>query len=93
MQEAKWFSAGQLPAADEYLKIGLVSTGVHMVLVHTFFLLGQGITKEAVALLDDFPNLVSSTSTILRLCDDLEGEKVISVENYNRSLNNLDHII
>ncbi|XP_054778985.1 (3S,6E)-nerolidol synthase 1-like [Prosopis cineraria] len=72
-EEAKWFSSGKLPNAEEYLKNGIVSTGVHVCLVHAFFILGQGINKETVALMDGFPILVSSTSTILRLCDDLQG--------------------
>ena len=77
LEEAKWFASGHLPKAEEYLKNGIVSTGVQVILVHVFFCMGQGITKENVALMDEFPSIISTTSTILRLCDDLEGEKVI----------------
>ncbi|KAI9076743.1 hypothetical protein K1719_041286 [Acacia pycnantha] len=75
LEEAKWFNSGKLPNAEEYLKNGIVSAGVHMCLAHTFFILGQGITNETVALMDDIPELISSTSTIVRLCNDLEGAK------------------
>ncbi|RVW86434.1 (3S,6E)-nerolidol synthase 1 [Vitis vinifera] len=46
--EAKWFADGHVPKADEYLKNGVISSGVHVVLVHMFFLLGHGITKRNV---------------------------------------------
>ncbi|XP_061336436.1 (3S,6E)-nerolidol synthase 1-like [Gastrolobium bilobum] len=78
LEEAKWFASGHVPKAEEYLKNGVVSTGVQVVLVHTFFFMGQGITEETVTLMDDFPNLVSTVATILRLCDDLEGDKDIN---------------
>ncbi|XP_059596344.1 (3S,6E)-nerolidol synthase 1-like [Vitis vinifera] len=73
--EAKWFASGHVPKAEEYLKNGAVSSGVHVVLVHLFFLLGHGITKENVDLVDDFPGIISSTATILRLWDDLGSAK------------------
>ncbi|XP_062087434.1 (3S,6E)-nerolidol synthase 1-like [Humulus lupulus] len=73
--EAQWFASGKLPNEEEYLKNAIVSSGVHVVLVHMFFLLGQGISKEAVNLLDDIPGLVSSTAAILRLWDDLGSAK------------------
>ncbi|XP_015886715.3 (3S,6E)-nerolidol synthase 1 [Ziziphus jujuba] len=69
--EAQWFASGCLPKAKDYLKNAVVSTGVHVVLVHIFFLLGEGITKEAVDALDQIPGIISSTATILRLWDDL----------------------
>ena len=49
-----------------------------MVLVHAFFLFDQNITKETVAIMDDFPSIIYSVAKILRLCDDLEGAKVKS---------------
>ncbi|WJZ96168.1 hypothetical protein VitviT2T_014880 [Vitis vinifera] len=73
--EAKWFASGHVPKAEEYLKNGAVSSGVHVVLVHLFFLLGHGITKDNVDLVDDFPGIISSTATILRLWDDLGSAK------------------
>ncbi|KAF5472097.1 hypothetical protein F2P56_008838 [Juglans regia] len=69
--EAQWFSSGQSPKAEEYLKNAVVSSGVHVVLVHIFFLLGHGVTKETVHLVDNVPEIISSPATILRLWDDL----------------------
>ncbi|KAH7567746.1 hypothetical protein JRO89_XS07G0137900 [Xanthoceras sorbifolium] len=69
--EAKWFASGQLPKTEEYLENGTVSSGVHVELVHIFFLLGQNITSKNVELIDNNPGLISSTAAILRLWDDL----------------------
>ncbi|RVW14372.1 (3S,6E)-nerolidol synthase 1 [Vitis vinifera] len=74
--EAKWFADGHVPKADEYLKNGVISSGVHVVLVHVFFLLGHGITKRNVDIVDDFPEIISSVAKILRLWDDLGSAKV-----------------
>ena len=76
LTEAKWFASGHLPKAEEYLKNGIVSSGVHLGLVHIFFLLGHGITSETVRLIDSNPPIVSSVATILRLWDDLGSAKV-----------------
>nr|AIC76501.1 terpene synthase [Prunus campanulata] len=69
--EAKWFKSGHLPKAEDYLKNGIVSSGVNVVMVHIFFLLGQGITKQSVELLNETPAIISSAAAILRLWDDL----------------------
>ncbi|KAE7995498.1 hypothetical protein FH972_000282 [Carpinus fangiana] len=69
--EAKWFATGQSPKSEEYLTNAVVSSGVHVVLVHIFFLLGHRLNKENVQLLDTIPGIISSPGTILRLWDDL----------------------
>ncbi|KAI4296541.1 hypothetical protein L6164_036491 [Bauhinia variegata] len=66
---------GLTQAIGEYLKNGILSSGVQLVLLHTFFLMGEGINKETVSIKDGFPALISSTATILCLHDDLEGIK------------------
>ncbi|XP_017979010.1 PREDICTED: (3S,6E)-nerolidol synthase 1 [Theobroma cacao] len=73
--EARWFASGKLPKAKEYLENGITSSGVHIVLVHIFFLLGQGLNNQHVELIDNNPGMISSTATILRLWDDLGSAK------------------
>ncbi|XP_059660957.1 (3S,6E)-nerolidol synthase 1-like [Cornus florida] len=73
--EAKWFACGHSPKAEDYLKNGIVSSGVHVALTHIFFLLGHGLTNESADLVNDIPELVSSVATILRLWDDLGSAK------------------
>ncbi|KAL3850833.1 hypothetical protein ACJIZ3_012715 [Penstemon smallii] len=78
--EAKWLTSRDLPPADEYLENGKVSSGVHVVLVHLFFLLGNGqadINRPAAGAvhLNDMSQIISSMATILRLLDDLGTAK------------------
>ncbi|KAG5023254.1 hypothetical protein AAZX31_07G173000 [Glycine max] len=80
LEEAKWFASGLVPKADDYLKNGIVSTGAHMILVHSFFFMGDAITQETITLMDEFPSIISATATILRLCDDLEGDQDVNVK-------------
>ncbi|KAG2689683.1 hypothetical protein I3760_09G150100 [Carya illinoinensis] len=58
-------------AHNDYLENAIVSSGVHVVLVHTFFLLGQRITKETEDLVENMPDIISFPATILRLWDNL----------------------
>lgn len=74
--EARWFRSGELPTAKEYLENGKVSSGVHIVIVHLFFLLGLGREQHSIHLNDTY-TLASSIATILRLYDDLGSAKVI----------------
>lgn len=73
--EAKWVASGQLPSSEEYLKNGLVSSGMHVAAMHIFYLLGQEINSKSIQHLNNFPDLVSSMAAILRLCNDLGGAK------------------
>ncbi|KAL6333221.1 hypothetical protein AAG906_028404 [Vitis piasezkii] len=79
--EAKWFVVGHVPKTDDYLKNGIISSGVHVVLVHMFFLLGHGITKRNVGIVDDFRGIISFAATILRLWDDLGSAKDSQIGN------------
>nr|GMC83783.1 (3S,6E)-nerolidol synthase 1-like [Ipomoea batatas] len=72
--EAKWFATGKSPTANEYLQTGIITTGVPMVLITCFFLLGHG----AFAGTTDIEDMITSVGAILRLLDDLDatqGEK------------------
>ena len=74
--EAQWFASGHSPKSEEYLKNGVISSGVNVVLVHIFFLLGQDITRETTDLIDSIPDIIFSSATILRLWDDLGSASV-----------------
>nr|ABR24417.1 nerolidol/linalool synthase 1 [Antirrhinum majus] len=75
LEEAKWFASGNLPNATKYLENGKVSSGVYVVMVHLFFLLGLGGTCGSAIHLNDTSKLMSSVATILRLWDDLGSAK------------------
>ncbi|KAL6952372.1 (3S,6E)-nerolidol synthase 1 [Sarracenia purpurea var. burkii] len=75
--EAKWFAFGHEPKAEEYLKNGIITTGVHVVLVHMLFLLGDYCqTEESIELASANSEIITSTATILRLWNDLGSAKV-----------------
>ncbi|PIA58425.1 hypothetical protein AQUCO_00500390v1 [Aquilegia coerulea] len=73
--EARWFATGHVPTLEEYLNNGVISTGAHVMCVHIFFLLGEGINKETIDLLDNNPSIMTYPSLILRLWDDLGTAK------------------
>ncbi|XP_010533843.1 PREDICTED: S-(+)-linalool synthase, chloroplastic-like [Tarenaya hassleriana] len=84
--EAKWFESGYLPSKEEYIENGRVSSGVPLVLLHLFFMLGEETTKEKVQLTDESnPLIVSSAATILRLCDDFGSAKDENQDEYDGS--------
>ncbi|XP_019171837.1 PREDICTED: (3S,6E)-nerolidol synthase 1-like [Ipomoea nil] len=67
LTEAKWFASGHSPKAEEYLKNGIISSGIPMVLTNLFFLLGYGESTWNT----DIEGIISSVAAILRLLDDL----------------------
>nr|GME14304.1 (3S,6E)-nerolidol synthase 1-like [Ipomoea batatas] len=67
LTEAKWFAFGNSPRAEEYLKNGIISSGIPMVLTNLFFLLGYGESTGTT----DIEGIISSVAAILRLLDDL----------------------
>ncbi|KAK1293547.1 hypothetical protein QJS10_CPB17g02044 [Acorus calamus] len=85
LTEAKWFTSGRVPKADEYLKNAVISTGAHMVYVHIFFLLGEVITKESIETLEGCPTMIYSLGKILRLWNDLGNAKVEKQERFDGS--------
>lgn len=93
--EAKWCSRKYMPNLEEYLENGVTTAGSYMALVHTFFLMGQGVTEETIAMMNPYPRLFSLSGRILRLWDDLgtakeeqmRGEVVSSIQCYMRKKN------
>ena len=84
LDESKWFFSGHLPRAEEYLNNGIVSSGVHVALVHLFFLIGDGSTREqADQLINSDASMLSSTAAILRLWDDLGSAKVTIIPDFS----------
>ncbi|KAM7486356.1 hypothetical protein LguiA_002365 [Lonicera macranthoides] len=71
VNRSKMVASGCVPKAAEYLKNGIVSSGIHVVLVHLFFLLGEGTNKESANIVNANTDIISSVASILRLWDDL----------------------
>ncbi|KAG0458422.1 hypothetical protein HPP92_023579 [Vanilla planifolia] len=74
--ETRWFTSGITPKAAEYLKNGLTTTGIPMVFIHFYTLLGDEASRETVAMLnnDTFKSF-ELIALSLRLWDDLGSAK------------------
>ncbi|KAK2631317.1 hypothetical protein EUGRSUZ_L03091 [Eucalyptus grandis] len=72
--EFQWNASGKLPKADDYLKNGIITSGVPLVLTHLFFLMGQNIANQSMDSKKEevqLPNIIFLIAEILRLWDDL----------------------
>ena len=76
LREAIWFASRELPSSEQYLKNGIISAGVPVILMHAFFLLGRGINKTSMDALNDIPSIVCSAASIVRLWNDVGTDKV-----------------
>ncbi|TKY48785.1 terpene synthase 11 [Spatholobus suberectus] len=76
LKEAKWFSNRHVPAFREYLDNGVISSASYMALVHATFLIGDGLSKEIISMMNPYPRLFSCSGEILRLWDDLGTSRV-----------------
>lgn len=87
MVESKWLAitTDQSPAAEDYLRNAVVTSGVPLTFAHLFFLLGQDhhattCTNGDAAKLSDhrivIPPAISCPAKILRLWDDMGSAKV-----------------
>lgn len=71
LREAKWSNNGYVPNLEQYLINAVTTGGTYMALVHSFFLLGKGVTNHTVSMMKPYPELFSISGKILRLWDDL----------------------
>ncbi|OEL21668.1 S-(+)-linalool synthase, chloroplastic, partial [Dichanthelium oligosanthes] len=73
MVESKWLAAGLVPAAEDYLRNGVVTSGMPLTLTHVLFLLGHdhAACHDAAKLTDHIPPPISCPAKILRLWDDM----------------------
>ncbi|KAL4201788.1 hypothetical protein AMTRI_Chr02g260420 [Amborella trichopoda] len=69
--EAKWYRSGQVPRAKKYSKHAVTSTGVHVVLIHMYFLMEHKVTRETAQLISNVPPFIRCSATIFWLWDDL----------------------
>jgi (-)-alpha-terpineol synthase len=74
--EAKWYHSGYTPSLEEYIQNAWISSSGPVILVHTYFFVTNPVTKEALECLEEYPNIIRWSSTILRLADDLGTSKV-----------------
>nr|QWQ79599.1 TPS41 [Juglans sigillata] len=71
MVEVNWFYNGYTPSLQEYLEYGWITITMSNILVHCYFFVTNPITKEALELLKEYPDIIRLSSFIIRLADDL----------------------
>ena len=77
LQEAKWSYNKDMPTFRDYLDNAWVSVSGVVMLVHTYFLLNQTVTKQALGGLEKYPDLLRWPSMIFRLFNDLTTSAVL----------------
>ncbi|KOM43962.1 hypothetical protein LR48_Vigan05g156700 [Vigna angularis] len=77
LKEAKWFNDKYVPAFEEYLDNGVISSGSCLALVHATVLIGENLSRETISLMSPYPRLFTCSGEILRLWDDLGTSKHI----------------
>ncbi|KAG6722399.1 tricyclene synthase TPS4, chloroplastic-like [Carya illinoinensis] len=95
LQEAKWSSDKEMPTFKDYLNNGWRSSSGTIFLVHSYFILNQTFTKEALEGLENYHDLLRWPSIIFRLSNDLStaaaelerGETANSIHCYMRGTN------
>ncbi|KAL6848539.1 hypothetical protein ACP4OV_021833 [Aristida adscensionis] len=74
MTEVKWLATNQVPAAEDYLINGIITSGGPLLFAHLLFMLGDDQAADA-NLVDHIPLAISCPAKILRLWDDMGSAK------------------
>ncbi|KAJ0102377.1 hypothetical protein Patl1_05058 [Pistacia atlantica] len=69
--EAKWCNEGYIPTVDEYMKISLVTTVYKLLATTSFLGMGQIADKKAFDWLANDPKIITASTIICRLMDDI----------------------
>ncbi|KAK7261039.1 hypothetical protein RIF29_27342 [Crotalaria pallida] len=101
LQEAKWSCNKVMPTFNEYLENAWISSSGVVCLIHSYFLLSQDITEEALHSLTNYHDLLRSSATIFRLTNDLatsreemeRGETINSITCYLGETNFSEEIV
>ncbi|KAK7324275.1 hypothetical protein VNO77_27807 [Canavalia gladiata] len=73
--EAKWFYSGYIPSFEEYIENGWISISAPLILVHSYFLVPHTLEKGDLIYLEEYSDIIQSSSMILRLANDLGSYK------------------
>ncbi|KAL6330307.1 hypothetical protein AAG906_040233 [Vitis piasezkii] len=87
LAEAQCFEGGHVPSLEEYLTNAVTTGGTYMALVHAFFLMGQGVTRENMAMLKPYPNIFFCSGKFFgygMTWELQEGDNASSIECYKR---------
>ena len=74
--EAKWCHEGYVPTMEEYMPTALVSSSYSMLVTHSFLGMGKIASQEAFEWASNDPKIISASTIICRLMDDIVSHKV-----------------
>nr|POE67585.1 (-)-germacrene d synthase [Quercus suber] len=73
--EAKWLYQNYIPTMEEYMHVGFQSSGYPMLIAISFLGMGDIVTKEAFDWIFSNPKIITASSVIARLIDDMKSHK------------------
>ncbi|KAK4566531.1 hypothetical protein RGQ29_002698 [Quercus rubra] len=73
--EAKWFYQNYIPTMEEYMHVALESSGIPILAITSFLGMGDIVTKEAFDWAFSNPKIITASSVIGRLMDDMKSHK------------------
>ena len=79
--EAKWFHQNYIPTMEEYMNLALRTSGYSMLTTMSFLGMGDIVTKEAFDWSFRNPKIITASSVICRLVDDMRSHKVYNQKN------------
>ena len=74
--EAKWSHEGYIPTIEEYMLVALVTAGSCILATWSFIGMGEIMTKEAFDWVISDPKIITASTVIFRLMDDITTHKV-----------------
>ncbi|KAJ0814508.1 putative lyase [Helianthus annuus] len=71
LQEAEWRHSAEVPSFEEYMKIGLITSGFDILYKSALSGMGKIVTQEAIAWYESQPKILTAGQFISRLQDDV----------------------
>ncbi|XP_057968279.1 (-)-germacrene D synthase-like [Malania oleifera] len=75
LAEAKWFDEKHMPTMEEYMRLALLTSGYPMLAMTSLVGMGDIVTKDTFEWIVANPNIVTASSIICRLMDDMVSHK------------------
>ncbi|KAL4619299.1 hypothetical protein ACB092_06G069000 [Castanea dentata] len=74
--EAKWFHQNYIPTMEEYMHVALKTSGYPMLTTISFLGMDDIVTKEAFDWIFSNPKIITASSVISRLMDDMKSHSL-----------------
>jgi hypothetical protein len=74
--EAQWLSRNYIPAVEEHMALGIVTSGYYLLTTASFIGMGCIATEEIFQWITNNPKIVHAAAIICRLMDDIVSNEV-----------------